>query len=302
MTDDSPFRLALDRDTRSYRYYRNAVDRHWDPADIDIEGDVAGLVSMHPASFDHFRSTVAKFGAGERAVTEDLAPLSVVLDDPADQAYLSTQLYEEARHLDFFERYWREVINPAEVERGIEQSSPTADRWVDDAYDELLQRTDEAMHRLLETDTARNRAIALCHYHLTIEGILAQTAYWGLQASYSASEPGLPTLSGFTTGLEAIRRDEGRHVGFGMTKLKQLVEAGVDPQLLHDTVNELLPLVQRTTTAGLSPDKSRETPGPSVDELQEYAARKHTERMTQITDAETALPDVETLVEIETPR
>lgn len=299
MSDETPFRLALDRDSRTYRYYRNAVERHWDPADVDVECDLAGLEAMHPATFDHFRSTVAKFGAGERAVTEDLAPLSVVLEDPTDQAYLSTQLAEEARHLAFFERYWRRAINPVEVARGVDETDPAADRWIDDAYDELLRRTDTAMHRLLEDDTPENRARALCHYHLTIEGILAQTAYWGLQASYSGAEPKLPTLPGFTTGLECIRSDEGRHVGFGMTKLEELVSEGVDPQLLHDTVTELLPLVQRTTTAGMSSDT--ETPGPGIEELHEYAATKHRERMKQITDESVELPDVDTLVAIDGP-
>jgi len=300
MADKATFRLALDRESRSGRYYRNAVERHWDPAAIDLDDDREPLVEAHPATFDHLRSTVAKFGAGERAVTEDLAPLSVVLDDAADQAYLSTQLYEEARHLDFFERYWTAVINPVERERDLPVSSPTEDRWVNDAYDELLARTDAAMHRLLDDDTPEHRAIALCHYHLTIEGILAQTAYWGLQQSYGPSEPALPTLPGFTTGLERIRSDEGRHVGFGMSKLRELVADGVDPQLLHDTVTELLGLVQQTTTDGLG-EGSEETPGPSADDLQNYAIEKHSERMAQITSPETDLPDVDTLVTLDSP-
>ncbi|WP_135302913.1 ferritin family protein [Haloarcula amylovorans] len=298
MSDDT-FRLAVDRNARPFRYYRNAVERHWDPADIDIARDRNPLIDAHPKTFENFRATVAKFGAGERAVTEDLAPLAVVLSDAESQAYLSTQLYEEARHLDFFERYWREVVNPVEESRGLDPTSPTEDRWINAAYDELLARTDEVMHRLLEADTPENRAIAYCHYHLTIEGILAQTAYWGLQRSFGPNESDLPTLLGFTEGIQAIRSDEGRHVGFGMAQLKRLVADGVDPQLLHDTVNELLPLVQRTTTDGISADSSRKTPGPSAADLQTYAAEKHTERMAQITDESVSLPDVETLVALE---
>ncbi|MBX0294213.1 ribonucleoside-diphosphate reductase [Haloarcula nitratireducens] len=298
MSDDT-FRLAVDRDDRSFRYYRNAVERHWDPADVDIARDRDPLVDAHPKTFENFRATVAKFGAGERAVTEDLAPLAVALSDAESQAYLSTQLYEEARHLDFFERYWREVVNPVEEARGLDPTSPTDDRWINAAYDELLARTDEAMHRLLESDTPENRAVAYCHYHLTIEGILAQTAYWGLQRSFGRGESDLPTLPGFTEGIRAIRSDEGRHVGFGMSQLKALVADGVDPQLLHDTVNELLPLVQRTTTDGISAGSGRETSGPSAADLQTYAAEKHTERMAQITDESATLPDVETLVALE---
>jgi len=81
-----------------------------------------------------------------------------------------------------------------------------------------------------------------------------------------------------------------------MARLKGLVEDGLDPQLLHDTVTELLPLVQRTTTDGLSADGDSDAPGPSAADLRTYAAERQTERMAQITDRTGDLPDVETLV------
>ena len=46
MNRDSTKTLQLDRGDRSFRYYRNAVERHWDPGDIDLSGDVAGVVAM----------------------------------------------------------------------------------------------------------------------------------------------------------------------------------------------------------------------------------------------------------------
>jgi ribonucleoside-diphosphate reductase beta chain len=32
-------RLQLDRDSTGTRYYRNAVERHWDPAEIPLDED-----------------------------------------------------------------------------------------------------------------------------------------------------------------------------------------------------------------------------------------------------------------------
>ncbi|PSP41089.1 ribonucleoside-diphosphate reductase, partial [Halobacteriales archaeon QH_10_70_21] len=246
MNIDTTRQLQLDRESRGTRYYRNAVERHWDPHDIDLETDREALVAFLQSVdeperyFSAMRMGVARFGAGEQAVTEDLAPLATALEDIDDQLFLTTQIYEEGKHTDHFDRYWREVVHAVEAELGLERSSPTDDRWFNDAYHDLFERNEAAMHALLEDPTPEDFAVAYCHYHLVIEGILAQTGYYGMQQSYSADDyPELPHLPGLYEGFTKIRQDEGRHVGFGMAKLKELVvEAGVDPHLLDETVNE----------------------------------------------------------------
>jgi ribonucleoside-diphosphate reductase beta chain len=296
--------LQLDRESRGTRYYRNAVERHWDPAEIAIGTDLENLVSFMENEpkpgplLDRFRQGVARFGAGEQAVTEDLAPLATTLDDLDDQMFITTQLYEEAKHTDFFDRYWREVINPAEDELGLERSSPTDRNWFNDSYWDLFERNEQAMHRLLDAPTPENFATAYTHYHLVIEGILAQTGYYGMQTTFSADEyPDMPHLPGLYEGFTKIRQDEGRHVGFGMTKLKELVmEEGVDPQLLDDTVAELMPLVNGIAANAEEIEVDRGIP---PGELQQFASTKHVDRMKQIRDADEAIPDVETLTQLD---
>ncbi|WP_247001896.1 ribonucleotide-diphosphate reductase subunit beta [Halosolutus gelatinilyticus] len=289
-------RSAIDRDRRSFRYYRNAVERHWDPHEIDLEPDREAISDAPPVAFDGLRETLALFGAGEEAVTEDLSPLAVVLGDVADQQFVTTQLYEEAKHADFFDRYWRTVINPEEERRELERSSPGDDRWFSEPYDELFERNDAAMHRLLVDDTPENRAIAYCHYHMAIEGILAQTGYYGVQSNFSGDYEELPKLPGLVEGFSKIRSDEGRHVGFGMWKLKTLVrDEGVDPQLVEETVGELAMLVQRIV-GGASEDDAT---GLDEAELVSYAAEKHAQRTEQITDATAEMPDVDELVKLD---
>jgi len=296
---DSTRHLQLDVDARSNRYFRNAVERHWDPYDIDLEQDKQNLLEEGGTEeeFDGMKAGIAKFGAGEQAVTEDLAPLAIVLDDIDDQMFLTTQLYEEAKHTEFFDRYWREVIHAVEDERGWERSSPTDDRWFNEPYWDLFEQNEAAMHRLLTDDTPENRATAYCYYHLTIEGILAQTGYYGMQSSYSADRfPEVPHLPGLVEGFSLIRSDEGRHVGFGMAKLKELIaESQVDPQHISDTVDELIPLVQGIT----EDDRYQSDEGLPPGELEQYAAEKHIERMQQITDAAADIPDVDTLTRLE---
>jgi len=286
----------METDNRSYRYYRNAVERHWDPHEIGIEQDRAAVTELGEQALDRLRGTLAQFGAGEEAVTEDLAPLAVVLDDVADQLFVTTQLYEEAKHADFFDRYWRKIINPAERARGEAESDPTEDRWFADAYDELFARNERAMARLLEEDTPENRAIAYCHYHLTIEGILAQTGYYGVQSAFDGSAEGLPELPGLVEGFTKIRGDEGRHVGFGMSQLRSLVqEQDVRPSLLHETVGELSQLTQQIVTSSADEAGGGRSPA----ELATYAAEKHTQRMKQIVEDDRVIPDVEELVTLD---
>lgn len=289
----------LDLDNRSYRYYRNAVERHWDPYGIDIKEDRQNLLEadLEEEVFDGMRRGIARFGAGEEAVTEDLAPFTVVLEDIEDQMYVTTQIYEEAKHTELFDRYWRNVINPVEEDMGLEKSSPLEERWFNDAYDELFERNERATHRLLEEDTPENRARAFSHYHLTIEGIAAQTGYYGMGRAYSEDEfPELPHLPGLVEGLNHTRADEGRHVGFGMSKLKELIQdEGVDPAVIDETVAELVPLVQEV----VNDEEYDEDRGVPSEELQMYAAEKHTERMEQVKDAARELPNVEELVALD---
>jgi ribonucleoside-diphosphate reductase beta chain len=287
---------TLDTTDQSYRYYRNAVERHWDPHEIDLQQDIERLETVDEETLDQLRVALALFGAGEEAVTEDLAPLATVLDDIGDQMFVTTQLYEEAKHTDFFDRYWQEVINPVERARGAERSDPTADHWFTDAYHELFDRNERAMHRLLEQDTPENRAIAYCHYHLTVEGILAQTGYYAIQTSFNGDAEGIPELPGLVEGFKLIRSDEGRHVGFGMRQLKTLVESeSVSPSLLHQTVDDLVKLIQSI----VSHASSNDGPGASSNDLVSYAAKHHTRRMKQIVEASEDIPSVDELVALE---
>jgi len=302
---------VMDRDSRSNRYYRNAVERHWDPGEIDLEQDLDNLLAaaqrdedpMGAEDFERMIAGIAKFGAGEDAVTEDLAPLAVVFEDIDDQMFLTTQMYEEAKHADFFDRYWREVVHPVQEEMGWETLSPRDERWFNEPYHEMFDRNRKALHRLLEEDTPENRARAYCHYHLTVEGILAQTGYYGMQKNFGGEFEEIPHLPGLVEGFSNIRSDEGRHVGFGMSQLKKLLaEEQIDPSVIDETVNELIPLVHGITNdERFQPDEDEadENIGLEEGELEEYATQKHLERMEQITDAAQDIPGVDALVKLE---
>ena len=52
--------------------------------------------TLDRAAFGGLIQTLAPFGAGEEAVTEDLAPMMLAFDGVGDQMFISSQIYEEA--------------------------------------------------------------------------------------------------------------------------------------------------------------------------------------------------------------
>jgi ribonucleoside-diphosphate reductase beta chain len=301
--------MRIDPDSFAGGYFRNAVYRHWDPCeDVPqelLEQDRERLLAHDgdEEKFEALRTTLALFGAGEEAVTEDLMPLGMVLDDIDDQMFLSTQIYEEAKHTQFFDRYWREVIDPVARAEDAEVTRPTDQRYFPEGYVELFDRTEEAMERLLTDDTPENRAKAYCHYHLTVESVLAQTGYYGISARFSDGGPDVydddvdtPELEGLVEGINYIRSDEGRHVGFGMQKVRHLIhEERVDETVVQDTLMNLLPFVSEAVEATRTEDVD---PTPLI----EYATDKVRRRIDVLTERDAELPAVERLVTLEEDR
>ena len=298
--------LRIGEDTVGGGYFKHAVYNHWDPYEdisrelLDTDRERSIDADGEEADFFETMQYLALFGAGEEAVTEDLAPLSVALDDVDDQMFIASQLYEEAKHTQFFDRYWREVIYPVAEANGYEKVPPTDQRFFTDGYVELFDRTEAAMERLLTDDTPENRVRAYCHYHLVVESVLAQTGYYGIttvmgpEADDAVSRPDAdtPHLPGLVKGINFIRSDEGRHVGFGMQKVqKHIADDGVDEAVVQEILQELMPLVAETVSVG----DGLVDPAPLVS----YASEKLTRRIEIITDADAEIPPVEELVALD---
>jgi ribonucleoside-diphosphate reductase beta chain len=223
-----------------------------------------------------------------------------VLEDINDQMFISSQIYEEAKHTQFFDRYWRNVVNPVAEERGYGVKMPTHQQFFSDGYVELFDRTEAAMERLLDDDTPENRAKAYCHYHLVVESVLAQTGYYGFTTRFGEDETDIydddfetPHLPGLVKGINFIRSDEGRHVGFGMHKVRHLIhEQGVDEDVVQDTLQSLLPLVSDTVQSNQVEDAD---PTPLVG----YASDKLTRRIEILTERDAEIPPVDELVKLD---
>src|SRR5512141_2169792 len=97
---------GLNRDLPAMRLYEKAKRLGiWNPSDIDLSRDKADWSTLNEQERDLILRLLSMFVAGEEAVTLDLLPLIGVIAEEGrveEEIYLSTFLFEEAKHTDFF--------------------------------------------------------------------------------------------------------------------------------------------------------------------------------------------------------
>ena len=84
----------------------------WNPSDIDFSQDKTDWQRLNAAERDVLLHLTALFQAGEEAVTGDILPLLLAISREGrveEELYLTTFLFEEAKHTDFFRRFLDEV-------------------------------------------------------------------------------------------------------------------------------------------------------------------------------------------------
>jgi ribonucleoside-diphosphate reductase beta chain len=217
----------------------------WDPAAVDLSRDREGWAAIrrdHPAARygEQIERLCSLFYQGEASVTRTLAPYLVAtsrLELGADvEMYLTSQLYEEAKHFDFFSRYFREVL-------GDDGRSTTA--HLTSAPQQLLvSGLEQIADRLVRADAgpALEAAMveAVAYYMGVVEAMVARTGYQAVTDAL-VSRGWLP---GLVAGFRLIRRDEGRHVAFGIEFLRQAVAARPGHRdAVHRVFENALPLV-----------------------------------------------------------
>jgi ribonucleoside-diphosphate reductase beta chain len=182
---------------------------------------------------------LAMFQAGEEAVTLDLLPLMRVLALDGrleEEMYLTTFLFEEAKHVEFFQRIFHEVVGQDEDLARFH--TPSYRRLF---YEELPS----ALSRLDRDGSPEAIVEASTTYNMVVEGTLAETGY---QAFYTVLEQ-RGIMPGVTEGIRLLQRDESRHVAFGIYLIRRLIQE--KPALMgvfQDRMAALMPLAMASIT------------------------------------------------------
>ena len=218
-------------------------ERHqWRAHAIDLGRDRRDWAALGDDRRDHLVWTLASFFIGEERVATQFAGLLMAYADESEESFLATQQVDEARHMQFFDRFHREVVGLEEGDfagrlgRVREQLGPAFTK----VFDESLA---EAGRRLVEAPSDLGAKVDfVTTYHLVIEGMLALPA----QRCTSDYLEQAGILPGLREGFEHLGRDEHRHLAYGTWFLART--AGRDEALarrVRGKLRELLPFAAR---------------------------------------------------------
>lgn len=225
---------GLDRDLPPMRLYEKAKRLGiWNPADIDLSKDKADWASFSAEEKDLIWLLLGLFVAGEEAVTLDLLPLIEVVAREGrieEEMYLTTFLFEEAKHTDFFRRVLDEACDaPVDLTR-----------YHTNNYRQIFyEALPEALLGLKNDPSPAAQIRASVTYNMVVEGVLAETGY---QAFFTMLERN-DLMPGLRKGISLLKQDESRHIAYGVYLLSRLMaEYPQEWGNLEMHMNTLLPL------------------------------------------------------------
>jgi ribonucleoside-diphosphate reductase beta chain len=203
----------------------------WDPQAIDFSRDGADWAGFDDQEKDFLLRTLALFQAGEEGVTRDLLPLIMAIAGEGrleEEIFLTSFLWEEAKHVEFFRRWLDEV------------AVATGDlaHYMTPSYEHLfLVELPSALDALKSDPSVEAQIRASVTYNMIIEGVLAETGYHGFRQSLEANQK----LPGLLDGIRLLARDEGRHIRYGVFLLDRLINASPNGwEVMNQRMNELL--------------------------------------------------------------
>lgn len=204
----------------------------WNPSDFDFTQDKRDWAELSETDRDFMLRLLSQFQAGEEAVTLDLLPLvmAVARDGQVEEElYLTSFLWEEAKHVVLFRRWLDEVV----------ELKDDLHHYLGENYRTIFfEELPRSMGRLT-TDTSREAlAEASVTYNMIVEGVLAETGYHGFRLGLKKNG----IMPGLSAAIEMTARDESRHIRYGVYLLQRLVaEDDATWAVINRRMNELFP-------------------------------------------------------------
>lgn len=223
---------GLRRDLPAMRLFEKAKRYGvWNPREIDFSQDRADWLRLNALEQEVLLHLTSLFQAGEEAVTGDILPLMLAVSREGrieEEMYLTTFLFEEAKHTDFFRRFLDEVA-------GVRED---LSRFTTPSYQTIVyEALPAAMHRLLDDPAPAAQVRAAVTYNMIVEGVLAETGYHAYLTALERN--GL--MPGQCQGIRLLKQDESRHIAYGVFLISRLIAADDGLwEVAEATMNELL--------------------------------------------------------------
>jgi ribonucleoside-diphosphate reductase beta chain len=241
--------------------------QNWQSHTIDLTRDREDWAAIDDGLRAQLAWNLSSFFIGEERVTTQFSGLVMAYESQSEEAFLTTQQVDEARHAQHFNRFYEQVVGyDGTFDRRLERAR-------EDLNDAFLVLFDEhlvdACNRLMaDPRDTEAKVDFVTAYHMVIEGMLALTGQ-NYITDYCEQHDVLP---GFTEGFRKISRDEHRHVAYGTWYLKEKCQ---DPALkarVQDKLVELLPVAAGVfVPPGLQLGDTYEILGYSSDEVNQFA-------------------------------
>jgi ribonucleoside-diphosphate reductase beta chain len=267
---------GLRQDILPMRLYHKAKKLGiWDPQSLDFSQDILDWQRLKDTEKETLLQLTTLFQAGEECVTLDLLPLVMVIAQEGrleEEMYLTTFLWEEAKHTEFFRRFLDEVA----------QEHSDLHHYHTPSYRKIFYETlPQAMHALLTDQSPAAQARASVTYNLIVEGVLAETGYYAYYNMLDRNN----IMPGLKQGVGLLKRDESRHLAYGVFLISRLVAQN----------NTLWPIVEQHMNALLVPalamvnelfegaEELEEIPfGLNIEEYLNYATMQFSKRYQRI--------------------
>ncbi len=267
---------GLRQDILPMRLYHKAKKLGvWDPQSIDFSQDILDWQRLKDTEKETLLQLTTLFQAGEECVTLDLLPLVMVIAQEGrleEEMYLTTFLWEEAKHTEFFRRFLDEVA----------QEHSDLHHYHTPSYRKIFYETlPQAMHALLTDQSPAAQVRASVTYNLIVEGVLAETGYYAYYNMLDRNN----IMPGLKYGVGLLKRDESRHLAYGVFLISRLVahDNSLWP-IVEQHMNELLvPALSMVNELFEGAEELEEIPfGLNIEEYLNYATMQFSKRYQRI--------------------
>jgi ribonucleoside-diphosphate reductase beta chain len=213
--------------------------QQWLSQELDFSQDKHDWTSLTEEERDWFVWGMSAFFVGEERVTTQFSGLVMAYEDEQEESFLTTQQVDEARHMQFFDRFYREVVGMGDA--GIQDRLAKVRENVNDDFVELFDNAlvDAGRRLIADPSNVDAKVDFVTAYHMVIEGTLALTGQWTITDYWEKTGK----MQGFLEGFKNVARDEHRHVAYGTWYLKKA--CAESPELadrVRATLHELLPI------------------------------------------------------------
>ena len=265
ITDES--KLASVQLMNPQQLYELWEKQNWVSQTIDLTKDKEDWAGFTDEERSNMAWNLSSFFVGEERVTTQFTGLVAAYEDQSEEAFLTTQQVDEARHAQHFNRFYEQVVGyDGTFDKRLERAREDLNEAFLILFDEHLV---DACKRLLDDPRDIEAKVDfVTTYHMVIEGTLALTGQFYI-TDYCEQQGVLP---GFVEGFRNISRDEHRHVAYGTWYLKEKCQDPAIAERVQDKLVELLPVAAGVfVPPGMQLGDTYEILGYSSDHVNEFA-------------------------------